>query len=155
MIKKESIDEEGTRERNAAGIGVMPPSGAAMSGAEHGSDTARFRGDVLRRIYRVWLLRKLAPILLMEIAVLSLLLYGLGRMVFVERIVANALAVLFREPADIASFWMSAFLHAPIAAKLLSIALVVLVAFLIRLVTQGMLRFILVRENYFSRIGAK
>lgn len=114
--------------------------------------TARFRGDILRRIYRVWLLRRLAPILLAEIAAVSLLLYGLGRMIFVERVLANAVTVLFREPSGIASFGISAFLHAPVAAQFFTVALVVLVALLIRLVTQGMLRFILVKENYFSRI---
>lgn len=112
----------------------------------------RFRGDVLRRIYRVWLIRRLVPVLVIEIAVLSALLYGLGRLVFVERIFTNGLAVLFREPSDIPSFAVSAFLHAPIMAQLVSVALVILVALLIRLITQGMLRFILVRENYFSRI---
>lgn len=117
--------------------------------------TARFRGDVLRRIYRVWLVRRLAPILLIEIAVLSVILYGLGRLVFVERIFTNGITVLFREPSGIGSFAVSAFLHAPIAAKLFSVALVVLAALLIRLVTQGMLRFILVRENYFSSVGKR
>lgn len=116
---------------------------------------ARFRGDVLRRIYRVWLVRRLVPILLLEVAVLSALLYGLAQIVFVERIFANAITVLFREPSGIASFAVSAFLHAPVAAKFFSIALVVLAALLIRLVTQGMLRFILVRENYFSRVTQK
>ncbi|MEK7541245.1 MAG: hypothetical protein AAB533_00095 [Patescibacteria group bacterium] len=114
--------------------------------------TTRFRGDVLRRIYRVWLVRKLAPILLLEIVVLSVLLYGLGRLVFVERIFVNALAVLFREPSGIVGFGVSAFIHAPAAAKLFAIGLVVLLALVIRLVTQGMLRFILVKENYFGRI---
>lgn len=117
-----------------------------------GAPRARFRGDVLRRVYRVWLLRKLAPILIIEIAAVSLLLYGLGRTVFIERVLANALTVLFREPSGIADFGVSAFLHASIAAKFFTVALVVLGALLIRLITQGVLRFILVRENYFSRI---
>ncbi|MEK7098916.1 MAG: hypothetical protein AAB916_00160 [Patescibacteria group bacterium] len=123
-------------------------------GQEHiiGGGATRFRGDVLRRIYRVWLVRKLAPILLVEVAVLSALLYGMGRLVFVERVFANGLTVFFREPSGILSFAVAAFLHAPVAAKLFSIALVVLIALLIRLVTQGMLRFILVRENYFSKV---
>ncbi|OGZ96169.1 MAG: hypothetical protein A3B34_03385 [Candidatus Sungbacteria bacterium RIFCSPLOWO2_01_FULL_54_21] len=143
-MKKENIGD-GTRGQGATDAGNMLPSDRNF-----GSGT-RFRGDVLRRIYRVWLVRKLAPILLIEIAVLSALLYGLGRLVFVERVFANALTVLFREPSGIASFAVSAFLHAPVTAKLFSVALVILLALLIRLVTQGMLRFILVRENYFSR----
>ena len=117
-----------------------------------GTPRMRFRGDVLRKIYRVWFVRRLVPILLIEIAVLSALLYGLAHIVFVERIFANAITVLFREPSGIASFAVSAFLHAPVAAKLFTVALVVLVALLIRLITQGKLRFILLRENYFGTI---
>lgn len=117
--------------------------------------SARFRGDVLRRIYRVWLFRKLVPILFLEIAALSALLYGLGRLIFVERVFANAVTVFFREPSGVISFIVSAFLHASVAAQFFTVALVVLAALLIRLITQGMLRFILVRENYFSRINAR
>lgn len=118
-----------------------------------GGIPARFRGDVLRRVYRVWLLRRLAPMFLAEVAVLSLVLYGLGRIIFVERVFANAITVLFREPSGIASFAVSAFVHAPVAAKIFSVALVVSLALLVRLITQGILRFILVRENYFGRIN--
>lgn len=115
--------------------------------------TPRMRGHVLNRIYRVWLMRRLAPVFAAEIAVTALLLYGLGRLVFVQRVVENATAVMFRDPAGIFSFTFAAFLHAPLATKGVIVGIFVLAALLIRLVTQGILRFILVRENYFRRVG--
>ncbi len=120
--------------------------------AQNISAPPRFRGETLNRIYRIWLFRKLAPVLALEIAGFSLLLYGIARVVFVERVVDNGMSVFFRSPSGIFSFVAGAFLHAPVATKLMSAGIVISVALLIRLVTQGVLRFILVRENYFSRV---
>ncbi|MBI3420559.1 MAG: hypothetical protein HY006_00665 [Candidatus Sungbacteria bacterium] len=113
---------------------------------------SKFRGQMLTKIYRVWLVRKLLPALLVEIGILSLALYALGRTVFVERIVANALSVFFARPLQIIPFFFSAFGHASSLAKLLTVGAAVLVALLIRHLTQGLLRFILVKENYFGKI---
>lgn len=117
------------------------------------SASTRFRGHTLNKIYRIWLFRKLAPVLAFEIVVFSLLLYGMAKLVFVERVVDNGIGIFFRNPSGVPSFVVAAFLHAPIATKLMSAGIVILTALLIRLLTQGVLRFILVRENYFSRIG--
>ena len=117
------------------------------------SPSRRFRGETLNRIYRIWLFRKLAPVLALEIGILSLLLYAIAKRVFVERVVDNGMGVFFRSPSGIFSFVVGAFLHAPIATKLITAGIVILIALLIRLLTQGVLRFILVKENYFSRIA--
>lgn len=116
------------------------------------SQTSVFRGRIVQKIYRVWLLRKLLPFLLLEIAVLSVLLYELGKLAFVQRVMENALRVLFNDPARIISFLVGMFGRAPIAEKILGVAVVILVALIIRHLTQGILRLILVKENYFSRI---
>ena len=125
--------------QNIASTPVSPPS-------------PRFRGQMLNRIYRIWLFRKLAPVLLGEIIALSLLVFGFGKLVFVQRVIENAANVFFREPSGIFSFGIAAFLHAPPGTKLIVAGAVVFVALVIRLVTQGILRFILVKENYFRQI---
>lgn len=119
---------------------------------QHVSGSARFRGETLNKIYRIWLFRKLAPVLAAEVVIFSLLLYGVAKLVFVERVVDNGIGVFFRDPSGIPAFVIAAFLHAPIVTKLMSAGIVILIALLIRLLTQGILRFILVKENYFSRI---
>ena len=125
---------------------ILPPSSRAI--------TSRFHGQILRQVYRVWLFRKLAPTLVAEIIILSALLYGVGRMVFVERIIVNALNVFFLNPSQIFSFFVSAFAHAYGLTRFLAILVLVLVALLIRHITQGILRFILVKQNYFSSVSA-
>lgn len=114
--------------------------------------SSHFKGQILRSVYRVWLFRKLMPVLLLEIAAFSTVLYLLSRAVFVRRVLENALNVLFLNPTALFSFAVSAFVHAAVVTKLLTIGFMVLVALLVRLVTQGALRFILVKENYFERL---
>ena len=112
----------------------------------------RFRGEVLKQIYRVWLFRKLLPVLLLEIALLAVILYQIVQAVFLQRVVENAMNVFFAHPAGIFSFFVLAFINAAVVTKLLIIAIAASLAFLIRHLTQGVLRYILVKENYFSSI---
>lgn len=113
--------------------------------------SAKFNGQILQNVYRVWLFRKLAPVLIGEIILLSFVLYGIGQLVFVERVITNGLNVLFLHPAGIMSFGWDAFLHADTLTRSLTILIAVLAALVIRHVTQGMLRLILVRQNYFGK----
>lgn len=114
---------------------------------------SKFRGEVLNRVYRVWLFRKLLPVLLGEVLVLSAVLYFLGRTVFIQRVMDNALNVLFLNPPKIVPFFVDAFSGASFTTKIFSIAVIVFLALVIRHLTQGFLRLILVRDNYFSRVG--
>jgi hypothetical protein len=106
---------------------------------------------MLNKVYRIWLFRRLLPVFLAEVAVLTGLLYGVARLVFVRRVIENGLNVFSQNPSGVVSFLIAAFGHAPAPTKLVVIGVVVLAALLIRLITQGLLRFILVRENYFGR----
>lgn len=110
----------------------------------------RFKGEILNRIYRVWLFRKLLPVLLLEIAVLTIILFMIGRAVFMQRILENGLNVFFADPPAIFSFLANAFQHASGPTKILTLLGTLLQALAIRHLTQGILRLILVKQNYFS-----
>ena len=116
---------------------------------------AQFRGEVLQRIYRVWLFRTLLPVLLIEVAVFSFVLYELGKAVFFQRVLENAMNVSFQNPSHVFSFFLWAFVDARFGTQLLVIAVSVAIVFVIRQLTQGLLRFILVRQNYFSKVSHK
>jgi len=112
----------------------------------------RFRGQIVRQIYRVWLFRTFLPVLIIEVAIFSFILYGLARQVFFQRIIENAMNVFFQNPSQIMSFFLSAFIDAGLGTKVLVVAVIVALAFVIRQITQGLLRFILVRQNYFAKV---
>lgn len=115
-------------------------------------EAPRFKGEILTKIYRVWLFRKLLPVLIGEIVVLSFILYLLGRTVFIQRILENMLNIVFISPPQLISFFVSAFTNASLLTKFLTLGLTVLMALLIRHLTQGILRLVLVRKNYFGRV---
>ncbi len=112
----------------------------------------KLKGQVLRQVYRVWLFRKLLPVVLLEVVILAAVLYQLGQTVFMQRILENALGILFNDPKQIFSFIFLAFVGASLATKVLGFIVLAAVAFLIRHVTQGILRLILVKENYFAKV---
>lgn len=112
----------------------------------------RIRGQVLKQIYRVWLVRRLLPVVIFEIVILGFVLYMLGHAVFVERIIDNGLKVFFLNPTGIFSFAVASFIKTRWITKILTILVVVFVALVIRHITQGILRFILVKENYFGKL---
>ncbi|MEK7082243.1 MAG: hypothetical protein AAB915_01015 [Patescibacteria group bacterium] len=115
------------------------------------SEPRPFRGTVLKQIYRVWLWRRFVPVLVAEVAVLSFVLYALARLIFVERVLQNGLAVIFTRPEGIGSFLIRGFLQASAPTQVLTAGTVLVAALLIRHITQGILRFILVKENYFGK----
>ncbi len=117
------------------------------------SPAAQFKGQILNRVYRVWLWRKLAPVFITEIILLTAVLFFIGRTIFVQRVIENALTVFFLNPGRIFGFIASAFANAPFAIQILGIVFLVLLAFVLRHLTQGILRLILVRENYFARVA--
>ena len=111
----------------------------------------RFKGQVLKQIYRVWLRRKFFPILLIEVGVISFILYELAKAVFLQRVLENAMNIFFQDPPHIFSFFISAFVITGFVTKILVLAMIVGLVLVIRHITQGLLRFILVRQNYFGK----
>ena len=115
-------------------------------------NASAFRGQVLRQVYRIWLFRKLLPVLAVEIIILSILLFRLGKAVFIQRIIENGLNILFLDPPQIISFIVSMFVKAPLLTKILGFVALLLVASVVRHITQGMLRLFLVKQNYFGKV---
>ena len=70
----------------------------------------------------------------------------------IKRVFENAFSVLFNNPGGIINFGVTAFTHASTPAKIFGVAVAVFLALVIRRITQGLLRLILVRENYFGKI---
>lgn len=110
----------------------------------------RLHGQVLNRVYRVWLWRKLAPMLVIETAILTFVFIRLANLVFMQRVMENATTVLFASPSGIVSFLVSAFATASRLEQFLAVGFVILGVLFVRHLTQGILRWILVRANYFG-----
>lgn len=119
------------------------------------NSTSKFRGQVLNRIYRVWLVRKFLPVFLVEVVVLSVILYQFSKLVFVERVLENFFKIFFQSPSGGLIFLLSSFGKTPLTTKMFTVVIIVLIALLLRVLTQGFLRFVLVRKNYFGKVEQK
>lgn len=117
--------------------------------------TTNFRGKILNKVYRVWLVRKFLPVFLIEIIVLSVVIFQFSRLVFVEKVMENFFRILFQKPSGSLTFLSTAFSQSSSLTKVTMIAVIILVALLLRMLTQGFLRLILVRKNYFGKIEQK
>ena len=115
----------------------------------------KFQGQVLNRVYKVWLFRKFLPVLLGEIIIFSVAIYWFTRTVFVRQVLENALNIPLRNPTGIITYFIMAFTKTHTSTKILTVLIVILVALLVRLITQGILRLILVRKNYFGKTDAQ
>lgn len=113
----------------------------------------KFKGEILSKVYRVWFLRKFLPVFFAEIFVLSLVLYQFTRVIFIQKVLENIIKTAFQSPTGAFFFLWSAFGKTHTSTKILSVALIVLLALLLRLITQGILRWILIRKNYFGKAG--
>lgn len=122
-----------------------------MNNIEELNQTSRLRGRLLSKIYKVWLVRRFLPVLVIEVVILSAVVYEISRVVFIRRVLENALNIPLRNPGGFISFFISAFAATHTSTKILTVLLIILVALLIRLITQGLLRLILVKKNYFGR----
>ena len=127
---------------NTEAISQTPPSLRVSS---------KFKGQILRKVYRVWLLRRFTPVVAIELALMTFLVSELGRVVFVQRIVENATNVLFTHPQGFMNFMVAMFTNASTGERFLGLSIIVFVALTIRHLTQGLLRWILVKENYFEK----
>jgi len=124
----------------------------SVNSGEKESESSRFQGQVLSRVYRVWLVRRFLPVFVLEVIVFSAVLYILARAVFVQVILESAMKVFFENPTGIVKFTAVTFGNSSFENKILGIAVVILLALLLRSLTQGILRLILVKRNYFRKI---
>jgi len=111
----------------------------------------RFRGEILRRVWRVWLLRRFLPVLAVEVVGLTLFAYWLAHAVFVRRIIENALNVFFDNPAKVIEFIIFAFLYASIAVKALVFVVLVILTLLVWKTGKAVVRYAMLKEHYFGK----
>ena len=115
------------------------------------SSSPRFRGEVLRRIWRTWFIRRFLPVLVAEVVGLTLFAYWLAHAVFVRRILENALNVFFDNPTKVVEFVIFAFLYASIAVKVLAFTVLILLTLLVWKIGKALGRYAMVKQRYFAK----
>lgn len=86
---------------------------------------------IMRNVYGVWLMRMMAPIVFVELPVLTVLAYFAAKFIFVQRVLEN-LAASASGIGDALRFMSSAFMHTHIQTQLVLVSGLVVGMFLAR-----------------------
>lgn len=68
------------------------------------------KNKIVWKIYFVWLFKRIIPLFILELVLLILIFYFLGKLVFVQKVFENALLASMQNPILLASYMLRAFL---------------------------------------------
>jgi hypothetical protein len=107
----------------------------------------RVRGRIMNRIFLVWFLQRAVPLLALEILALAIGLTFLARFFFVSEVVSNSIIASYRNPFQIFSYLIAAFLHTTLVKQIVVIVLVLAGLFLFREVNRAIFSYLAVRRR--------
>jgi len=81
------------------------------------------KNKVAWKIYFVWLFKRIIPLFILEIVLLILVFYFLGRLVFVQRVFENAFLSSLQNPFLVASYMFKAFFSTTLIKKMIIVGL--------------------------------
>ena len=81
------------------------------------------KNKVAWRIYFVWLFKRIIPLFFLEAIFLVLVLYFLGKLVFVQSVFENAFLSSMQNPFLVASYMFKAFLGTSLIKKIIVLGL--------------------------------
>jgi len=67
------------------------------------------KNKIVWKIYFVWLFKRIIPLFILELVLLTFVLYFLGKLVFVQKVFENALLASMQNPILLASYMFRAF----------------------------------------------
>lgn len=100
----------------------------------------------MRRVYGVWFLRSVLPVFTLEIGAFVVSLSIIKNLVFVERVIANALTSSFGNPFKIITYGISAFFGTSVSIQLISLVLIAGTIFFIRDIYRSAVSYALLKH---------
>jgi hypothetical protein len=77
------------------------------------------KNKIAWKVYRVWLFKRIIPLFILELVLLTLALWILGRLVFVQQVFTNAFLASAQNPLILASYMFKAFWATSILKKII------------------------------------
>ena len=111
----------------------------------------RLRARIKSRIFNIWFLKYELPLLLGEIILVCVAVYGIGRFVFVERVVSNAFLITLGSPWKLFLFFFDAFLATSLWTKAAVILLLAAGLLILRDVNKSMVTYFLMHRKGLPR----
>ncbi len=81
-------------------------------------DTTNLQKNIMTRVYGIWFLRRVLPVVIFEILFIALAINLFAESVFIARVLENAAGVVKGSPVELFSFLWSAFWNSRLEVKL-------------------------------------
>jgi hypothetical protein len=102
---------------------------------------------VMRRVYGIWFMRSVLPVLALEVGILVVGIGMIGSIVFVEKVIANALTISVGNPVKFLSYSITAFMSTTALTQAILILLVVGGVFLLRDIYRSTVSYTLLKHT--------
>ncbi len=90
------------------------------------------KSRILWKVYLVWFIRRILPLVIFEVVVLATAVYLLAKYIFVEKVISNTFLFAGRNPLTMLFFLLDAFLRTSLLEQIIIIILLSIGALLLR-----------------------
>ncbi len=102
----------------------------------------------MRRVYGIWLVRRLGPVIFFQLLFLALALHLFGLSVFVAKVAENVSIVISGDPLSVIGFIFSAFLNARLGVKVEIFVALLMGALLVWSIKRAVVSYEMIRRAY-------
>lgn len=111
------------------------------------SSTYNLRNRIMKRIFGIWFLRHTMPLVILELIGLFVALSFFARLVFVEKVVSNALTAAVGNPFKLFTYLVSAFLGSEFTTQAVIVILLAVVILVLRDLNRSLIAYLVMKRN--------
>lgn len=108
---------------------------------------ANLKFRIMKRVFGLWFLRSMVPLLVIEIIVAVLAIYLFAKFIFVAAVVNNALTAAFGNPFKLVVYLWKAFLGTRGEIQALIVAMALVGLLLLRDLNRSLISYLLLRRS--------
>lgn len=110
---------------------------------------AKIKAQIMKRIFRVWFVRSMVPLLALELLLILLGVYFFSRLVFVSEVFQNTVTASFGHPLRALTYLWGAFLATQSATQVIIIISLAIIIFLLWHINRSIFSYVLTRRTGF------
>ena len=109
--------------------------------------THKLRLRIMKRIFGIWLLRHTFPLLVFELVVLFVTLSFFAKLIFVEKVVANALTAALGNPLKLFLYLISAFLGTALFTQIVILTVAAAIILILRDINRSLISYLTFKRD--------
>ncbi|HEY4475854.1 MAG TPA: hypothetical protein VJB92_04015 [Candidatus Paceibacterota bacterium] len=107
----------------------------------------KLKRRIMNSVFRSWFLRSVVPLFIVEIIIIVIAVYFFANLIFVGKVVDNALIAALGNPFKLIGYLWQSFLRTSAAIQVIIVALAVSAGLLLRDVNRGLISYLIIKKN--------